>query len=115
MYPETMAKGLASPSLHTPAESQHRPAKAYDAPERRILKTKAFPQRYNMIFEKDEDSLQQERLKRSIVFQGSMTKHRRTPMYSSRDPKRHKELPILGPERAPPQLQHVPDKPNPRC
>jgi hypothetical protein len=57
VYPKTVAKELASPSLHTPPNSQDRPAKAYDAPECRVLETISFPQRYNVVFEEDDNSL----------------------------------------------------------
>ena len=55
--PETMAEGFACPSLHTAANGQHRPAKTYDTPECRVLKTISFPQRYNVVLEENDDSL----------------------------------------------------------
>lgn len=88
--PETMAEGFACPSLHTAANGQHRPAKAYDAPECRVLETISFPQRYNVVLEEDDDSLQQERLECSIVVQGCMAQHRCATMYGSRDAKSRK-------------------------
>lgn len=113
--PKTMAEGFACPPLHAPANGQHRPAKTYDAPECRVLETISFPQRYNVVFEEDDNSLQEERLECSIVVQGCMTQHRCATMYGSRDAKSHKQLHVLRPKRASTQLKDIPDKPDPRC
>lgn len=110
-----MAEGFACPPLHTPANGQHGPAKAYDAPECRVLETTSLPQRYNVVLEENDDSLQQERLECSIVVQGCMAQHRCATMYGSRDAKSHKQLHVLRPERASTQLQNIPDEPDPRC